>query len=137
MKKHKFGSKNRKSAHAVLFGTACSAIVFLLFTLLASAILLLTKDPLSGSGAAGLAVLVASGIVSSFLTTKYKGEAALAPTLISAALTSALFTIISLLTNSSSGIMAGLMNGISYFLPAALIAFIATKKKKRAYGKFR
>ena len=130
MKKHKFGTKARRGAHAVVFGVIASAILLILISLLASLILLLTSDPLSCIGAAALSALVLTGAVAAYLTVKFKGEAALIPTVISSLVFSAMIIVISLLCSGVSGIGASLMNAVCYLMPSLLICVLTTHKRR-------
>ncbi len=137
MKKHKFGAKERKGVHAVIFGIGISAASFLVLTLLASAILMLVNDPLGTVGGASLAVLVLSSVLTAFLTVKFKGDGALIPTLISSLAVSALIIVISIIAGGGEAAGSAVMNAVSYLLPAALVTFLATRKKPKQHGRFR
>lgn len=136
MKKHRFGTKERKGAHAVIFGIATSAVSLLLMTLIASAILLLVSDPLSTVGGASLGVLVLSSVLTAFLTVKFKGDGALIPTLISSLAVSVLIIVVSIIVGGTEATGSAIMNAVSYLLPSSLVTALATRKKTKSHGRF-
>ena len=137
MKKHYFGTNEKKKSRAVLLGTSLSVFSFLIISLLLAFIISFTKDPLSAVGIAAIASLSLSGAISSFFTVKYKGNGGFISSLICTGICVLLILGVSLICSKGELQMNGVMNCVTYLSVSLLFSYLGTKTGKKRTGRHR
>ena len=123
--------RNKSNRNALFFGIIITTASFFGITFLTSLILSLLKNPLGASGLSSFAVLLLTGMISGFFTSKYKGEGGI---LLSGAI-AVIFALVLLGAGliSSDGKLASItfVNLSSYVALTFVFAAMARSKKKR------
>jgi len=119
-----------KLGSAVL-GISLSALVLIIVSLLFSAVLSMTENPIGSIGLSSLAALLISGVLSGIIISRRMGEGGFP----SSVVTSLIFTLIMLAAAliASGGKLSGgmLMNSGCYLGVAAVAAFLGRKRDRR------
>ncbi len=133
MKKPRYIKKNgeKGKVETLLFGVIFSFVAVFAFSLIASLIIMGSKNAVSTAQRISLIVFLISGAVSGFLTSKFKGEGGILLSAISSVIFVMILCAIALVV--SRGNIGGklFMNYICYLPVAFLFAFLGKKKARR------
>lgn len=130
--KYKASQRKSKTLRSTLvFGIIFTACTFLVIAFLCALITVSFKNPLKIAGTFSFAVLLITGAVSGYCTSKYKGE----NPVLASGLCSVIFAIVLFGTGiiMSGGKIASIcvINLISFVIISFIFALLATKKKRR------
>ncbi len=130
-----FNSKSRKrntsEFRAIALGAIISILSFLALSFIASLILSALKNPLGFIGITAFAVIMLSGAVSGFLTSKIKENSPFLPTLISALLFTAIILCAGLIMSGGRISSLTAVNAAAYVIIAAAAALLGKRRHKR------
>jgi len=123
--------KSKTIKSTLIFGMVFTVCAFLIIAFLCSLITLSFKNPLKIAGAFSFAVLLCTGAVSGYCTSKYKGE----NPILASGLCSVIFALIlfgaGLIMSGGKIASICVINLISFVIITFIFAALATKKKRR------
>ena len=121
----------RSNKNAIIFGIIFTSAIFFILAFLASLILSSMKNPLGSSGLFSFAVLLFTGAISGFFTSKYKGEHGVFPSCVCAVIFALILFGIGLIVSGGKIAMITVVNLLSYIALALIFAAMAKNKRKR------
>ena len=125
------GIQNLQPTVAMLLGTAFAFLCYFLLSLVFSAITLATPDPLCFIGIASMAALFGSGIVSSLVISKVRGEGGFLTAILSALLFCLIQLLIGLIVAKGDIGLGAIINYLCYMAISALAALIGKGRKRK------
>ena len=130
------GLKTKKTNRStIIFGMIFTVASFFALNFSASLILSLLKNPLGASGITSFAVLLITGAISGFFTSKYKGENGILASGICALIFAFLLFVVGLIMSGGKIASITLINLISYIALAFIFAALAKSRKKRRHAR--
>ncbi len=133
MRKTKF--KDKKFG-GIIFGCIAAIISMAALATVFALILSRTENPFGLVGAASLATLILSSLLSSFFTVKFKPEGGIISALFSLIIISLMLLAVGLCASGFSAIGGILLNIVIYLSVGMLTAYLASRKKTK-HHKFR
>lgn len=129
MNKNKKRKIKRTAANALLVGIAAALLSFLICALLGALICGAFPNPTKSIGAVAFLVLVLSGAVSGFFTSRYKGEGGVLPSFLASLVFAIIFLIVGVIL--SSGELPAILpiNLLVYLLASLFSAFLGRKRE--------
>lgn len=131
MNKTKKRKIKKTSASTLVFGLIISTVAFFSCMLLGALICGTFPDPTANIGAVAFLVLMISGAISGFSTSRYKGEGGILPAFLSSLVFATVCLLIGLVM--TSGKLPGVVpvNLLLYMAVALFFAFLARPKEKK------
>ena len=135
MKKH-HSAKNNSFRYAVLFGIITSAVSFLALSFLASALILLTRDPSRWIKPMFLTVFLVSAAIFGYVGIKRNGEYGIYPNILASVTVVGLLVLLSLIMGGGKTSLANLLSYLSYILVSVFFSFVGKiqRRKRRRRG---
>ena len=129
--KHRKGSLKIGKMGQILLGALYSLTVIIALAALISALLLMSENPLSLTGAASIAVVVIGGVITGITLTRVLGSYGVWLSLFSSLLLSACTMIAVLISDGGELNLKLPLNAIIYVSSSVLSAYLARPRAKR------
>ena len=131
MKKRSFIRGKRTAFTATLFGVMLNFTLFILFALIFAFFISKSRDPLAFSGYTALPLLIVSGALGGFFTSKFRAEGGVGSALASSLILSVIMILTGLFLGGGKIGAIVALNLSVYVLSALVFASLAKRKRKR------
>ena len=128
MKKRKL---KKTAACALVFGMIASVTVFIMLALIGALICGMFPDPTAKLGAVSFAVLMLSGAISGFSTSRFRGSGGILPAFLSSLVFATVCLLIGLIMTSGKLPLVVCVNLLLYLAVSLFFAFLGRPREKR------
>lgn len=133
MKRHRGIKSKSTPLGAMIFGIVFSFLSLIALSLVASAILMMGKNPTGNLSLASFAVFLIAGAVSGFIISKHKGDGSIGIAIIASLIFIGIMLAVALITAKGKVSGAVFMNSLCYMLISSFTAFLGRKREKRRH----
>lgn len=120
--------RNKTATSAFLFGLILNVTAYLIFSLVASAIISSTDNPTASIGIAAMISMYMCAAFCGFTVSKYKGNGGMLPAISSSLLFVLAMLLIGLITTKGALPLINVINYAVYVILCSLFAFVASKR---------
>ena len=122
---------HKTGAGALILGLILSTVSLFSLSFIGALILSFLDNPTASIGAVSFLILILSGSICGFFTSKYKGEGGVLPAMIASALFAVLLLIIGFIMSAGSLPLVVIVNFAVYFISATFFAILGKKREKK------